>query len=152
MKETRSNPVSITMASGQDTVIERNRTLVRRLVVEVMNGAHYEILPELIAPDAELDHPLVGKAVDSITGVKQVIEAFRKAFPDWNNTIDDLVVDGHAAAMRVTCEGTQQAALYGIEPTNRHITWTGMNFMTIENGKITSLRVCDTVLHQLRAT
>jgi predicted ester cyclase len=62
------------------------------------------------------------------------------------------VVDDHRAAMLVTCEGTQRAPLYGIPASNRHVKWSGMNFMTIENGKITSLRVCDTLVHVLKAT
>jgi hypothetical protein len=50
-------------------VTEANKTVVRRLVTEVLNGGHLEVIDELYAPE------LAGAA-------KRWITPFRASFPD----------------------------------------------------------------------
>jgi hypothetical protein len=66
---------------GRTTVIEVNKTIVRRLVDEVFNGGHLEVLDELYAPE------LAG-------GTRRWIAPFRDSFPDVHMEIVELIAEG----------------------------------------------------------
>ena len=44
-------------------VIEANKTVVRRLVAEVLNGGHLEVIDELYAPELVPAAPALDRAV-----------------------------------------------------------------------------------------
>ena len=77
------------MASEQ----ERNKTVVRRLVEEVLNGGHLDAIDELHAPE------LAGEA-------KAWIAPFLDSFPDTHMEIIDLIAEGDRVVGRFTCSGT----------------------------------------------
>ena len=39
-----------------------------------------------------------------------------------------------------TCGGTQQGEFFGVPPTNRHVTYSGINIFRIADGKIAEVR------------
>jgi hypothetical protein len=59
-------------------VTEANKTVVRRLVAEVLNGGHLEVIDELYTPE------LAGEA-------KRWIAPFRVSFPDVHMEIVELI-------------------------------------------------------------
>ena len=60
---------------------EANKTVVRRLVDEVFNGGHLEVVDELYAPE------LAGAA-------KRWIAPFRASFPDVHMELVELIAEG----------------------------------------------------------
>ena len=69
---------------------EANKAVVRRLVDEVLNGGHLELIDELYAPE------LAGTA-------KRRITPFRASFPDVHMEIVELIAEGDNVVGQFTC-------------------------------------------------
>lgn len=83
--------------------------------------------------------------------------AYFDAFPDLTYTLDEQIVEGNRLAFRWSMSGTHAGdggpgPFQNIDPTHEAIDVSGMNFATIEDGKIAAWRaewgVFD-MLHQL---
>jgi predicted ester cyclase len=85
---------------------EANKTVVRRLVDEVFNGGHLEVIDELYAPE------LAGAA-------KRWIAPFRASFPDVRMEIVELIAEGDKVVSRFTCSATHLGEWLGHPPTGR---------------------------------
>ena len=85
---------------------EANKVVVRRLVDEVFNGGHLEVIDELYAP------ALAGAA-------KRWIAPFRASFPDVHMEIVELIAEGDKVVGRFTCSATHLGAWLGQAPTGR---------------------------------
>ena len=69
-------------------------------------------------------------------GVKQFIAAPRRAFPDFQTTIDDILAQGDKVVVRFTARGTHRGKFQGVAPTGKQVTWAGINIYQITGGKI----------------
>jgi predicted ester cyclase len=87
-------------------VPEANKTIVRRLVDEVLNRGQLEVADELYAP---------GLA----SGAKRWIGAFRAAFPDVHMEIVELIAEDDTVVGRFRCSGTHLGRWRGHPPTGR---------------------------------
>jgi len=58
------------------------------------------------------------------------------AFPDLEYTQEDLIAEGDRVVERWTARGTHKGALFGIPPTGKQITSTGILIHRIVDGKI----------------
>jgi hypothetical protein len=67
---------------------------------------------------------------------KQLLLAFRAAFPDQHVSIDDLVAEGDKVVNRATYTGTHRGEFQGISPTGKRFTISGINISRIADGKI----------------
>jgi len=85
---------------------EANKTGVRRLVDEVFNGGHLEVIDELYAPE------LAGAA-------KRWIAPFRASFPDVHMELVELIAEGDKVVGRFTCSATHLGPWLGQAPTGR---------------------------------
>jgi steroid delta-isomerase-like uncharacterized protein len=62
--------------------------------------------------------------------------ALRAAFPDYRITIEDLLADGDQVVMRYRGQGTHRGPLFGANPTNSPVTYTGIMVVRIREGKL----------------
>jgi predicted ester cyclase len=85
---------------------EANKTIVRRLVDEVFNGGHLEVIDELYAPELA-------------PAAKRWITPFRASFPDVHMELAELIAEGDAVVGRFTCSATHQGEWLGQAPTGR---------------------------------
>ena len=67
---------------------------------------------------------------------RQVIARLRGAFPDIHYTIDDVVAEGDAVAIRWHWTGTHDGPFRGVPPTHRRVTNTGNAIFHVRSGKI----------------
>ena len=126
--------------------------LARRYFDEVWNQGKLDVLNELLAPDYVNHTPSAGDPPPGPDGLKPIVAAMRRAFPDLHFTIDDIVVGRDAVAIRTTMTGTHEGDLFGIPPTHRRVRVSQIQIERIENGRITEhWRVTDelTVMRQL---
>ncbi|MBK8026157.1 MAG: ester cyclase [Chloroflexi bacterium] len=111
----------------------------RRLAVqyiESMNEGDVDRTMEVFA-DSFVDHQVVpgGATLGSTKAdVRQAHMMLKDAFPDVQFTLEDLLVEGDSVVMRVNGEGTHQGAFFGIPATGKHIRWTGVRLLRLENG------------------
>ena len=85
---------------------EANKAVVRRLVAEVLNGGHLEVVDELYAP---------GLA----PAARRWIAPFRASFPDVHMEVVELIAEGDKVVGRFTCSATDLGGWLGHPPTGR---------------------------------
>jgi steroid delta-isomerase-like uncharacterized protein len=131
---------------------EENKALVSRFVEEFWNQGNTSAADELMTADATIFLPGSGEV--SKESFKAFVTAFRRAFPDWHSTQEELIAEEDRVAERWTGRGIHQGEFQGIAPTGRRVTVPGIVFYRIISGKITEFRgLFDglSMLHQLGA-
>ena len=87
-------------------------------------------------------------------GFRQRLARFCAAFADLQHTLEDLVAEGDRVVIRVTIRGTHHGIFHGIAPTGTAVTFSLVEIVRIEAGKIAEswggIDLAD-VLHQLGA-
>lgn len=114
---------------------EQSKEIYRRMVNEVVNQGHFEVVEELFHPDY-VDHAAPPGAPGGLEGVKAIFGMFRTAFPDVVFRIDDMVADGDIVATLVHGEGTHNGPFMGLAPTGIHAAWRSVGFFRVKDGKI----------------
>ncbi len=72
---------------------DENNAVVRREMEELFNHTgNLDVVEEIISPDYVSYEPTSGE-VRGIEGAKQFAAAYREAFPDLENTIEDMLAD-----------------------------------------------------------
>jgi steroid delta-isomerase-like uncharacterized protein len=115
---------------------EENKALYRRWFEEVVSGGNLALVDELLASDYILHFPGAPAPVDR-EGHKKLVMMFRTGFPDWNETVEDVIAEGDKVVIRITGRGTHQGDFQGIPPTGNRVTATGVGIGRIEDGRIT---------------
>jgi predicted ester cyclase len=87
---------------------EAHKSLVRRLVEDVMNQGHLEALDDVCAPALAAQFR------------KAFIE-FRAGFPDWQEELVELIAEGDQIAGRFTCSGTHLGTFMGQAATGKRM-------------------------------
>ena len=94
------------MSSPTQETSDQARTLVQRLVDEVVNARDAGALDEIATGE------LAALA-------RQWIDPFRSAFPDFRMKVIDVIVEGDRVAALFECSGTHTGRWLGREPTQR---------------------------------
>jgi predicted ester cyclase len=123
------NPTSTVSSIGA------NKELYRRWFEEVVTGGDLALADELLAPGYRLHFPGMPGPIDR-EAHKALVTMFRTAFPDWVETVDDVIAEGDKVVIRVTGRGTHEGDFQGVLPTGRQVTATGVGIGRIENGRI----------------
>lgn len=103
---------------------EHNKSVIHRLVDEVMNAGQLDVLNELYPP-------AIARAA------RGWIAPFRQAFPDVHMAVVDLVAEGDKVAARFTCSATQHEEWQGHVPNGRRFENVAeVYFFRFRDGKI----------------
>jgi predicted ester cyclase len=100
------------------------KTLVRRLVDEVMNGNDLDLLDELCVPR------LAPK-------LRQAFSQFR--VPDWHQEIRELVAEDDPVVARFRCTGTHHGEWQGLAATGRQMRIDEVYFVRVDGGRLAGL-------------
>jgi steroid delta-isomerase-like uncharacterized protein len=112
-----------------------NAALYQRLVDEVVNLGHFDVVDEIFDP-GYVDHGAPPGAPPGLDGVKMVFGMFRNGFSDVKFTIDQTVAEGDMVATLVHGEGTHDGDFMGTPPSGNHALWRSVGFFRVANGKI----------------
>jgi len=120
---------------------EANTALVRESV-EAFNGGDTHKLLTIVAPDivihyAEIAEPLHGRAT-----WQHGFELVKRAFPDLEIHIDDLVADDDKVAVRLRLRGTHQGEFQGVPATGRTISYVSHEFYRVADGLLAEEWIC----------
>lgn len=127
-------------------------TLARRYFEEAWNLGKVEVLDELLAPEYVNHTPSAGNPPPGPNGLKPIVLAMRRAFPDLHFTIEEVVATPDAVAIRTTMTGTHHGDLFGIAPTHRRVHVMQIQIERVRGGRIVEhWRVTDelTLMRQL---
>jgi steroid delta-isomerase-like uncharacterized protein len=85
-----------------------------------------------------IDHYADPNLPKGIDGFKQFLNMVATAFPDINVKVEDIILELNKAVVRLIVTGTHTGMLMGkIPPSGKQAVWTGIDILTINNGKIT---------------
>lgn len=111
-----------------------NITTQKNFGKAVNSGKLYEFT-NLMTPNVE-DHdpaPDQGKGPE---GFIDFFSTFRKAFPDLEVAVEQMVADDDNVAIAYTITGTHKGEFQGIAPTGEKIKARGVQIARFEDGKI----------------
>jgi steroid delta-isomerase-like uncharacterized protein len=115
--------------------LDENKALFRRWFEDVVNANDYSAVEELLAPNYQAHFPGAPEPMDR-DGHKGMVEMFASAFPDWQESIQDVIAEDDKVVLRVTAGGTHQGEFQGMPASGRTVTITGMGIARIEDGRI----------------
>jgi steroid delta-isomerase-like uncharacterized protein len=115
---------------------EENKAAFRRYVEEVGNEGNLDLADEIF--DRYLAHQSDGSVLErGSEDVKRFMGEFRKGFPDFRSTIEDMVAEGDKVATRWRMRGTHRKEFRGIAPTNKEMEMTGIGILRFSSeGKV----------------
>lgn len=108
------------------------KTGFTKVVEEAFNKGNFEVLPEVFNPDF-IEHQF--GLHPTIPGIQKDITFLRTSFPDFNLTIDEIVVVGDKLWARMTGRGTNKVGFMG-PPNGKSFAVTVFDEVRFENGKI----------------
>jgi predicted ester cyclase len=82
------------------------KSVVRRLIDEVLNEGRLEVIDELYTPE-------------TARAARRWIAPFRESFPDVEMKVVDLIAEGEKVVGRFQCSGTHLGTWRGRPPTGR---------------------------------
>jgi predicted ester cyclase len=116
------------------TTPEENAELATMYWEEVWWGDQGKIA-EIVAPD-EVHHWGIGGDTTGFEEFSERWNLFFTAFPDLEFTVDLVVAEEDLVATHWTATGTHRGEWQGIAPTDREVTWQGINIFRFECGLI----------------
>ncbi len=116
---------------GDDT-----KRIARRIIDEAFNSGRLEVADELIASGWIEHDPAIPDPVTGPEGFKRVTGGYRAAFPDLNVTIEHQCAEGDTVCTRWTARGTHQGEFWGVAPTGREVTVSGITMDRIQDGRM----------------
>lgn len=122
----------------ETAVLETNKEIGRRVLLEIWSLGRLDVIDELYAPDY-VDHVNRGPEPEEVqgpAGLKAAVTLFRSAFPDLQYAVEDMLAERDLVMTRFSATGTHRGELLGAPPTGRRITYTGIDVNRILDGQI----------------
>ena len=123
-------------------MIENNKRLVRQFYDELWNRGHIAIADELVA-EGTIRHDPAGPVAAGPAGFAANVARIRRAIPDLVLTIDLMLAEDDLVAARWTITGRHDGALESplgvIPPSQRDISFSGVNIFRIAGGKVAEI-------------
>jgi C-1 hydroxylase len=111
--------------------LNENKAIVTGFI-DAYNRRDLDSFDDFVSPDY-VDHTNHIRGRESL---KQLITMGFTAFPDWNETIEDIVAEGDKVWVRLAYSGTHDGEWRGIAPTGNKVTMTSVDIYRVVNGKL----------------
>jgi steroid delta-isomerase-like uncharacterized protein len=114
-----------------------NKAAVARFFLELCGRDEPEGFKEVFAADYH-DHDVANKEADTrgADGIREEALGYRKAFPDFQFTIEDQVAENDRVVTRWSWTGTNTGEMRGRAPTGKKVRMVGTTTFRFEKGKI----------------
>lgn len=109
-------------------------SVVTAQFTEIWNSGKVDLIPQIYNRDFVGHFP--GGIIRGHQGIGDVVTNHRRAFPDWSEQIEDVVIEGDRVAVRFNSTGTNQGPNRGRPATNRSVQISEMAIYRIADGKI----------------
>jgi steroid delta-isomerase-like uncharacterized protein len=113
---------------------EQNKTLARRWFEDLFSQGDLDVAEEILSAGF-LDH-LPREEERGIEELKHYVSIYRSAFPDIEDTVEEIVAEADKVVVRWRSRGTHLGEFMGVAPTGRDVTFTGMRLFRIAENKI----------------
>ena len=108
---------------------EQNKTLARRWFEDLFSRGDLDAAEEILSAEF-LDH-LPREEERGIEELKDYVSIYRTAFPDIEDTVEEIVAEADKVVVRWRSRGTHQGEFMGVAPTGRRVAFTGMRLFRI---------------------
>jgi steroid delta-isomerase-like uncharacterized protein len=116
---------------------EKNKEAVRLWFEEGWNhNRNEELIPTVFHPEWNDGNPIRANQIDGHEGMKQLVQFYRKAFPDSHFKITHLFATENNVAIRYEVTATHVGDAFGIKGTGKHFSSTGIVLYEMKDGKI----------------
>lgn len=112
------------------------RALVLRYYTELWNRWDLDVAKQILSPGFRFRGSL-GQVTRGIGPFLQYVGAVRRAFPDFRNTVEEVIERPSTVVARLTYTGTHRGLLFGIPPTQRSISYPGTAIFRAGRGRLT---------------
>jgi len=110
--------------------LDENKAVVCKFI-EAYNSRKLNLIDDFVSPEY-IDHSNnVGRE-----GLKQLIAMGLNAFPDWHETVEDIIAEGDKVWVRLSYTGTHKGDFMGLNPTDKKITSKSVDIYRIVDGKL----------------
>ena len=95
-----------------------------------------ELVERVFSPNWSDGNPLRANQVEGYEGMRQLVKFYQQAFADTHFNITHLFADDTHVAIRYEVAAKHVGPAFGIEPTGKHFTSSGIVIYEMEKGKI----------------
>jgi steroid delta-isomerase-like uncharacterized protein len=114
---------------------QANKNLVVRYYHEMWNKWNFALVDELLTKDISFRGSL-GTETHGRAAFCDYMRRVQGAFPDFHNTIEEMIAERNRACARLTYTGTHRGEIFGVAPTGEKVNYAGAAFFRIENGQV----------------
>lgn len=114
---------------------ERDKATVRRIYATCWNKGDMAAVDDIFAADVKHENFLPDWPTGR-EGFKTLIQFWRKAFPDIQEDVVELLAENDQVASRFRLQGTHRGDFYGIAGTGRAVDIYGAEIFRFEGGKV----------------
>jgi steroid delta-isomerase-like uncharacterized protein len=118
----------------EEKMSEQNKTLARRWFEDLFSRGDLDAADEILSAEF-VDH-LTHEDERGLEELKHYVTMYRTAFPDIQDTVEEIVAEGDKVVIRWTSRGTNEGEFMGVAPTGRHVRFSGMRLFRIAENKI----------------
>lgn len=115
--------------------IEANKALVRRYYDDFWNRWQFGLADELIDQNVRFRGSL-GRMVAGRGGLVGYMKHVQAAFPDFFNSIEELLGEDDRVVARLIYTGTHRGEIFGVAPTGHPIRYAGVGIFQISSDRI----------------
>jgi steroid delta-isomerase-like uncharacterized protein len=130
-----SATILLACSAAEDAPQTRNIETVTLQHSEVWSNGNLNIVPAIYTEDF-VAHAPGGKLIQGQTGLRTMVQEHRAAFPDWNEEVEQLLVDGEFVVTRFRSTGTHQGLFLGHPATGNNIEITETCIYRMVEGRI----------------
>jgi steroid delta-isomerase-like uncharacterized protein len=117
-------------------MLDANKAIASRIIQELYNQGRLDAADQYVSPgfvghDSSRPAPILGA-----NGIKEYALTYRTAFPDLEISISEQIAEGDRVATRWEARGTHEGELFGVEPTGKQVTVTGITIDRYADGKL----------------
>ncbi len=117
-------------------ILNDNKEIIVRYFEEVWNKGDVEVLDELLSDDYVNHNPGLENPVPGPEGLKPIVSAIRKGFPDLKYSIEKMVIADDHVAIHTIMMGTHTGVLFGMPATGKKVRVPQMQIERIYQGKM----------------
>jgi steroid delta-isomerase-like uncharacterized protein len=119
-------------------IADTNTLIMERFTSEFLTSGDAALAEEFLSPDIVLH--FAGQQQRGRDTYRAVVAANGDTFEDLVWTVEEMVADGDAVAVRYTMTGTHRGDFAGIPPTGKAVVAQSMAFYRLADGQIVEER------------
>ena len=120
---------------------EHNKNVILRIYEEVFNQNNLALIDEFYHPNVKAHDPYLPPDTGGTDSLKELCQAYKRAFPDLRYEVCELIADGDKTASQWKATGTHSGPLqidatHDLKPSGEKISVYGISLARFSEGKI----------------